>query len=104
MVSLKSSEKTPVTRVFSTGTHLSAESTVAMRIECLAQKHNILMNPDFEPLIAVFRHRHLAHMTYVLQPSDTHIHIQHEPKVVFAVINLLLLAKYNLHKYSLYQT
>ena len=35
-----STEQAPLTRVFPSGTHLSAESTEAMWIECLAQGHN----------------------------------------------------------------
>ena len=51
------------TRVFQCGTHFTAESTEAMRIKCLAQGHNILMQSEFEPSIAVFRNRHLTRMT-----------------------------------------
>ena len=40
-------EQTPFMRVFPPGTHLSAESTEAMRIKCLAQGHNKLMQPGF---------------------------------------------------------
>ena len=35
-----STEKTPVTRVFPTGTHFTAESTEAMLIKCLGQGYN----------------------------------------------------------------
>ena len=38
-------EQTLFTRVFPPGTHLSPESTEAMQIKCLAQGHNILMQP-----------------------------------------------------------
>ena len=37
-------EKT-FTKVFQRGTNFTAESTEAMRIKCLAQGHNILMQP-----------------------------------------------------------
>ena len=40
------------------GTNFTAESTEAMRIMCLAQGHNILMLPGFEPSTFVSRNRH----------------------------------------------
>ena len=42
------------------GTHLTAESTEAMRIKCLAQGNNILL-PGFEPSTSVSRNRHYNH-------------------------------------------
>ena len=50
-----STEQTPVTLVFPFGTQFTAESTEAMRIKCLAQGHNIPMQPGFEPSNAVSR-------------------------------------------------
>ena len=50
--------------MFLSGTHLKAESTEA--IWRLAEGHNILMLPGFEPSTAVFRNLHLADMTSVL--------------------------------------
>ena len=40
-------------------THFSTET---MRIKCLAQGYNILMQTGFEPSIVVSRNRHLTHM------------------------------------------
>ena len=48
------------------GTHLLAESTDAIQTKCLAQGYNILMQPGFEPSIAIFRNRHLAPMANML--------------------------------------
>ena len=48
--------------VLPSGAHLSAETTVAKRIRCLAQGHNILVHPGFEPLIAVSRNLHLFNL------------------------------------------
>ena len=48
------------------GTHFISESTEAMQIKCLAQGHNILMQPALEPSIAVFRNQNLNHMTNML--------------------------------------
>ena len=48
-----STKQTPITMVIQSGIHFAAESTETMRIECLAQRHNILMQPGFEPSIAV---------------------------------------------------
>ena len=42
-------------RVFQPGAHDTAELTEAMQIKCLAQGHNILMEPRIEPSISVFR-------------------------------------------------
>ena len=50
-----STEQIPFTRVFLFGTHFTAESTEAMRIMCLAQGHDILMQSWCEPSIAVSR-------------------------------------------------
>ena len=44
----------------------TAESTKAMRINCLAHGHNILMQAGFEPSIAIFKNRHLNNMTIML--------------------------------------
>ena len=49
--------------VFPSGTHLTAESTEETWIKCLAQGHNILMQPGFELLIVISRNCHLPHMT-----------------------------------------
>ena len=43
---------TSFARLSSPGTHLTAESTEAMRIKCLAQGHNVLL-PGFEPSTSV---------------------------------------------------
>ena len=43
----QSTEQTPFARVFPFGTHLTDESTEAMRIKCLAHGHNILMQPAY---------------------------------------------------------
>ena len=61
-----SSEETTFTRVTLSGTHFSADSTEAIRIKCLAQGRNILMQSGFEPSIAVSRNRQLSHMTNML--------------------------------------
>ena len=52
-------------RLSQPGTHLTAESTEAMQIKCLAQGHNILM-PGFEPSTSVSRNRHSNHLTNLL--------------------------------------
>ena len=44
-----STDQTTITRVSSSGTHFTAESTEAMRIKRNAHRHNILMQPRFEP-------------------------------------------------------
>ena len=49
------------------GTHLTAESTEAMRIKCHAQGYIILTQPGFEPSTAVIRKRHLTNMTIMLR-------------------------------------
>ena len=59
----RSSEQTPFSRVFTYGTHFTAETTEAMRIKCLAQEHNILMLLGFEPSTSLSISRHLSHMT-----------------------------------------
>ena len=51
------------TRVFMSGT---AELIEAIRIKCLVQGHDILMQPGFEPSISVSRNRHSNHMTNML--------------------------------------
>ena len=51
------------------GTHLSAELTEAMRIKCLAQGHDMLMQPVLEHPISVSRNRHLTHTTNMLQSN-----------------------------------
>ena len=48
------------------GTHFTAESTEAMQTKCLAQGHNILMLPGFEPSTSVSRNGHPNHMTNIL--------------------------------------
>ena len=53
-------------RVSSPGTHLTTDSTEAMRIKCLAQGHKILMRPRFEPSTSVSRSRYPNHMTNML--------------------------------------
>ena len=58
-----STEQTPLMMVFTSFAHFTTESTEAMQIKCLAQGHNILMKPEFEPPIAVSRNQHLNHMT-----------------------------------------
>ena len=58
-----STEQTPFTRALPSSTQLTAESTEAMRIKCLAQGHNIMMLPGFEPSIAVSRNGYLTNMT-----------------------------------------
>ena len=60
-----STEQAPFTRMFPYDTHLSAESTEAMRIKSHTEGHNILMHPAFEPLVAVSRNRHLAYLTTI---------------------------------------
>ena len=45
------------------GNNFTAESTEAMRLKCLAQRHNMLMLPGFEPSTSVSRKRHPNHMT-----------------------------------------
>ena len=62
-----SPEQTHIMRVFTSGTHLSAEMTEAMWIKCFAQGQNILMQPGFEPPIAAPQNRHHIHMTNILQ-------------------------------------
>ena len=65
-----SKEQTPLTRVFASGTHITAKSTEATRIKCLTQGHSILMQREFEPSMAVSRNRqltHMTHMTYMLR-------------------------------------
>ena len=61
-----STEKTPFTRMSPPGTHFTAVSTEAIRIKCLAQGHNILILPGFQPTISVSTHRHLNHVTNML--------------------------------------
>ena len=64
-----STEQTPFMRVLQSGTHLSAESTEAMRIICLAEGHNI-MQPNFvESSICISRHRFLTLVTKMLKKS-----------------------------------
>ena len=53
-----STQQTPFKGVSAPGTRFSAESTEAMRIKCVAQGHNILMQPRFEPSIVVSRNLH----------------------------------------------
>ena len=48
-----STEQTPFTKMSPPGTHFSADSIEAMRNKCLAQGHDILMQLEFEPSIAV---------------------------------------------------
>ena len=57
------SEQTPITMVHLSDNHFRVESTEAMRITFLAQGHNILMLPGFEPSIVVFRNHHPTNMT-----------------------------------------
>ena len=60
-------EQTPFTGVMLSGTHFTAEWTEAMRIKCLAQGHNILMLPGFEPSIDVLENQLLIHATNIPQ-------------------------------------
>ena len=60
-----STEQKPVTSVFPSGTHFTTELTEVMRVMCLAQGHNILIQPGFEPSISVSRRRHFIHMTNI---------------------------------------
>ena len=62
-----STDQTPFTRVFQSGTHFSSELTEAMQIKCLAQGHNIVIQPGIEPPFDVTRNRHLTHMTNMLR-------------------------------------
>ena len=48
--------------VFPSGIHFTAESTEAVKIECLDQGHDALMQPGFQLSIAVSGNRHLNHM------------------------------------------
>ena len=48
-------EQTPLMRVLPSGTHWSAVSTEAMRIKCLAQEHDILIQFGIEPSTSVAR-------------------------------------------------
>ena len=50
---IKYTEQTPFTTVFSSGTYFTAESTDSMRIKCLVQGHDTMMQAGIEPLIAV---------------------------------------------------
>ena len=59
-----STELTPFAMVFQSGPYFTDESTEAMRIKCLAQGHNILIQPQFEPPIAVTRNGYLTHNKY----------------------------------------
>ena len=52
--------------VFQPGTHFTAESTEAMRIECLAHGHSILTQAGFEPSTSVSIDRYLSNMTNML--------------------------------------
>ena len=60
-------EQTIFMSIFPSGNHLSAESTEAMWIKCLAQGH-MLMQPRVETLIAVSRIQHLTLMTNIYMP------------------------------------
>ena len=60
-------QHTAFTGVLPCAIHLSAESTVAMHIDSLAQGHNILTYPGLEPPITVLKSRHLTHVTNILQ-------------------------------------
>ena len=46
-------EQTPFTSVFLSGSDFTAESTEAIRMKCLAQGHNILMQWKYYPLFPV---------------------------------------------------
>ena len=59
-------ELTHFSRVISSGTYFSAESSEAMWIKCLAKGHIILMQSGFVPSVAIAINRHLTHMTNVL--------------------------------------
>ena len=48
-----STEQISFMSVFLSGTHFTAESTEAIQIKCLAQGHNLLMQPWFYPLIVL---------------------------------------------------
>ena len=67
-----STEKTSFTKVFQPGPHLTAESTEAIQMKCLAQGHIILMQTRFGPSIPVYINRHLTHMTNMLHDDHTH--------------------------------
>ena len=81
-----STEQIRFMRVFPPGTHLQTESTEAMRIKCLAQGHNVLMQLRFEPSIAVSANRHLAYITNMLVCDSSHPNVTDvtldRPKIV----------------------
>ena len=60
-------KQTSFLRVFQSGTYLTAESTEAMQITCLAQGHRLLMQPLFEPLISVSINRYLNRMANMVK-------------------------------------
>ena len=62
-----------MTSVSPPSTHLTAESTVAMRIKCLGQGYNTLTQQGFEHLTAVSIKRHITHMSNVFQAKKTNI-------------------------------
>ena len=62
-----STEQTPFTKVFPSSTHFTAEATEAVRIKCLAQEYNILIQPGLEPSMSISRNRDLTNMTNMLQ-------------------------------------
>ena len=74
-------------------THFTAESTESLRIKCLAQGHNILIQPVFEPWVAVSRNRHITNMTIMLHKTISmnwlvvHTLNQHTP--VYAVLSYI---------------
>ena len=53
-------EQAPFTSVIPFGIHFSADSTETMQTKCLAQDLNELMQPGYEPSIAVSRNLQFA--------------------------------------------
>ena len=51
--SLHITQQIRFTKVFPSAANFSADSTVAMRIRCLVQVHNLLIQPGFEQSISV---------------------------------------------------
>ena len=63
-------EQAPFTWLFPPGTHFTAVLTDEMRINCLAQLLNILMQPRFDPLISVSTDGHHVCMTNMLHNEE----------------------------------
>ena len=53
--------------------HFTTESTEVLQIKRLAQGHNILMLPGFEPSTSVSRNRHSNHMSNMLKKEENDI-------------------------------